>query len=125
MKHHQARTNILVYRLTNDLVLSLEMIDTVLFMGKPSSTFGTHEGILFTTLILQVTIQVIVPVVRTLTVGTDKNSLGPSVGVFGLSLPFPSFLGRLVGICFTFSFIMTLTILLFVQVLVVILTLRG
>ena len=63
---HQPRADILLHRLADNLVLPLEMIDTVLFMGKLSTTLGTHKSVFFATLVLEVSVEVIIPVVSAL-----------------------------------------------------------
>ena len=66
LEHDQPGGHVLVDCLTHNLVLPLEVVDTVLLVGEPPTTFGAHESIFFTALVLEVTIQVVVPVVRPL-----------------------------------------------------------
>ena len=66
MEHDQSSGDVLVDRLADNLVLPLQVIDTVLLVREPPSTLGTHESIFFAALVLEVTIQVVVPVVRPL-----------------------------------------------------------
>ena len=58
-------------------MLSLEVVDTVLLMGKLSATLGTLECVLLATLVLQVPVQVVVPVVRPLAVRADVDAFRP------------------------------------------------
>ena len=60
----------MVDRLADDLVLPLEVIDTVLLVGELPPAFGTLEGVLLVTLVLEVSVEVVVPVVGALTMGT-------------------------------------------------------
>jgi len=90
--------DILVYGFTHNLVFPLEMIDTILLVREPSSTFAAHEGILLSTLVLQVPVQVVVPVVGTLTMGTSEHTFRTAKLLnIVLSFPFPPFLGWLLG----------------------------
>ena len=66
LEHDQSSGNVLVDRLANNLVLPLQMVDTVLLVREPPTTLGTHESVFFSTLVLEMTIQIIVPVVRSL-----------------------------------------------------------
>ena len=66
LEHDQSSGDVLVDRLADNLVLPLQVIDTVLLVREPPSTLGTHESIFFAALVLEVTIQVVVPVVRPL-----------------------------------------------------------
>ena len=74
-EYHKPFRYVLVYRLTDDLVLSLQMVDTVLFVGEFSSAFGAFERVLLVALVLEVPVQVVVPVVGALTVGTGEYPL--------------------------------------------------
>jgi len=76
-------------------VLSLQVVYAVLLVGKSATALGAHEGVLLAALVLEVSVQVVVPVVRSLTMGTDKDSLG-SVGIsFVVLLPLTLLLYRL------------------------------
>ena len=66
MEHDQPSRHVLVDRLTHNLVLPLQVINTILLVREPPTTLGTHESIFFAALVLEVTIQVVVPVVRPL-----------------------------------------------------------
>ena len=59
----QARADILVDGITDTLVFSLEMVDTVLLVGKPPAALAAHEGVLLAALVLEVAVEVVVPVV--------------------------------------------------------------
>lgn len=66
LEHDQPSGDVLVDRLAHDLVLPLQVVDTVLLVREPPPTLGTHESIFFATLVLEVAVQVVVPVVRPL-----------------------------------------------------------
>ena len=66
LEHDQSSGNVLVDRLAHNLVLPLQVIDTILLVREPPTTLGAHESIFFAALVLEVTIQVVVPVVRPL-----------------------------------------------------------
>ena len=66
MEHDQPSGDVLVDRLAHDLVFPLQVVDTVLLVREPPATLGTHESIFFAALVLEVAIQVVVPVVRPL-----------------------------------------------------------
>ena len=66
LEHDQPGGHVLVDRLAHNLVLPLQVVDTVLLVREPPTTLGAHESIFFAALVLEVTIQVVVPVVRPL-----------------------------------------------------------
>ena len=66
LEHDQPSRDVLVDRLAHDLVLPLQVVDTVLLVREPPTTLRTHESVFFSTLVLEMTIQIIVPVVRSL-----------------------------------------------------------
>lgn len=70
----QSSTHVLIDCVEIDFVFPFEMINAILLVGKLSSTLGALEGILLSALVLQVTVQVVVPVVRTLTMRTRVNA---------------------------------------------------
>ena len=51
-------------------MFSLEMVDTILFVRKFPATLSALKSVLFTTLILQMSVEVIVPIIRSLTMWT-------------------------------------------------------
>jgi len=104
-------------------VLSLEVIDTVLFMREPPATLGAHEGVFLSAFVLQMTVEVIVPVVGSLTVGADKYPLRASICVLGLPFALPSLLRWLVWVSLTVRLLPAFPCLLLVVVLAVILAL--
>ncbi len=88
----EAGTHILVYRVAYHLVLSLQMVDTILFVGELPTALGALEGILLAALVLQVTVQVVVPVVGPLTIRARIHAFR-AIGV--LRRCFGRFVGRL------------------------------
>ena len=68
------------------------MIHTVLFMRKFATAFWTLESIFFATLILQMSVQIIIPIVGPLTMGTRVHSFGAPCrfffGTFGTFVDF-------------------------------------
>ena len=76
MKDDKPVRHVLVNGVADYFVFPLEMVNTVLFVWKLPATFGALEGILLTTLVLQVSVQVVVPVVRPLTMGTAVDPFG-------------------------------------------------
>ena len=66
LEHDKASRHVLIDCLAHDLVLPLQVVDTVLLVREPPTTLGTHESVFFSTLVLEMTIQIIVPVVRSL-----------------------------------------------------------
>ena len=66
LEHDEPGTHVLVYSLADNLVLSLEVVDAVLLVGESAAALGAHEGVLLAALVLQVSVQVVVPVVGTL-----------------------------------------------------------
>ena len=63
MEHDQTSAHVLVDRLADDLVLSLQVVDAVLFVGKLTAALGALESVLLPALVLQVAVEVVVPVV--------------------------------------------------------------
>ena len=51
---------------THDLVFPLEMVDAVLFVRKLPTALGAHEGVVLATLVLEMPVEVVIPVVRPL-----------------------------------------------------------
>jgi len=70
----QSSTHVLIDCVEIDFVFPFEMVNAILLVGKLSSTLGALEGVLLSALVLQVTVQVVVPVVRTLTMRTRVNA---------------------------------------------------
>lgn len=58
--------DVLVHGLADDLVLALEVVDAVLLVGEAAPALAAHEGVLLPALVLEVSVQVVVPVVRPL-----------------------------------------------------------
>ena len=63
MKHHQPVRDVLVDGVTDDFVFPLEVVDAVLFVGKLAAALGALESVLLSALVLQVAVEVVVPVV--------------------------------------------------------------
>ena len=76
-KYDKTGTHVLVDCVEDDLVLSLQVIDAVLFVREFSATLGALKGVLLAALVLQVAVQVVVPVVGTLAVRADVDSFRP------------------------------------------------
>jgi len=64
--YDQAGADVLIHGLADDFVLALEVVDAVLLVGEASAALAAHEGVLLPALVLEVAIQVVVPVVRPL-----------------------------------------------------------
>lgn len=97
LEQNQAIGNVLVDGLADYLVFPFEVIDTVLLMGKSSATLAAHEGVLLPALVLEVAVQVVVPVVGSLTVWASEHTFRTAGKLLNiaLSFPFPPFLGWL------------------------------
>ena len=63
---HQPRGDVLVYRVAHDLVLALQVVDAVLLVRELAAALGAHKGVVLPALVLQVPVQVIIPVVGAL-----------------------------------------------------------
>jgi hypothetical protein len=59
----EAGADILVDGITDDLVLALEVVDAVLLVGEAAAALAAHEGVLLPALVLEVAVQVVVPVI--------------------------------------------------------------
>ena len=70
LEDDQAVGHILINSFTDDFVLPLEMVDTVLLVRKLAAAFGALESVLFATFVLQVSVEVVIPIVRSLTMRT-------------------------------------------------------
>jgi len=66
LEHDEPRGHVLVDRLADDLVLPLEVVDAVLLVREPPAALRAHESVLLPTLVLEVSVQVVVPVVGSL-----------------------------------------------------------
>ncbi len=64
--YNQAGADVLIHGLADDLVLALEVVDAVLLVGEAAAALAAHEGVLLPALVLEVAVQVVVPVVRPL-----------------------------------------------------------
>ena len=64
----EARADILVDGITDDLVLALEVVNAVLLVGEAAAALAAHEGVLLAALVLEVAVEVVVPVVGPLQV---------------------------------------------------------
>ena len=73
-ENNQPGTHVLIYRLANHFVLSLEVVHAVLLVGKLPAALGTLERVLLAALVLEVPVQVVVPVVGPLAVGANVDT---------------------------------------------------
>lgn len=97
----QPGAHVLVDGVVDDFVLPLEVIDAVLLVRKLPAALGALEGILLAALVLQVPVEVVVPVVGPLAVGAGVHLLRLSVpGLLLYRLGLASFLATafLVGL---------------------------
>ena len=87
-KYDKTGTHVLVDCVEDDLVLSLQVIDAVLFVREFSATLGALKGVLLAALVLQVAVQVVVPVVGSLTVRARVHAFRLAIArlLFGGSL---------------------------------------
>ena len=65
-EHDQSVAHILLHTLAHDLVLPLEVVDAVLLVRELAAALGAHKGVVLPALVLQVPVQVIIPVVGAL-----------------------------------------------------------
>ena len=65
-EHDQAGADVLVHRLAHDLVLPLEVVHAVLLVRELAAALGAHEGVLLPALVLQMSVEIVVPVVGSL-----------------------------------------------------------
>ncbi len=73
-EYDKSCTHVLIYCVVNDLVLPLEMINTVLLVRKLPAAFGTLKCVLLAALVLQVTVEIVVPVVGPLAMRTGVDA---------------------------------------------------
>ena len=93
-ENDKSSTHVLIDRVEIDFVFSLQMINAILLVGKLSSALCALKRVLLSALVLQVTVQVVVPVVRTLTMWTRVNAFWFSVGCIFRLLLFANFVLR-------------------------------
>ncbi len=103
-EEHQTRGHVLVDGIADHFVLTLQVVHAVLFVRELATAASALERILLATLILEVSVQIVVPVVRALAVRTCVDALAAR-RVFGrgglpLALGRP-LLRRLRGLCWT------------------------
>ena len=75
----QPGAHVLVDRVVDDFVLSLEVVDAVLLVRELPAALGALEGVLFAALVLQVAVEVVVPVVRPLAMRAGVHLLRLSI----------------------------------------------
>ena len=75
----QPGAHVLVDRVVDDFVLSLEVVDAVLLVRELPAALGALEGVLLAALVLQVAVEVVVPVVRPLAMRAGVHLLGLSI----------------------------------------------
>ena len=66
LEHDKASRHVLIDCLADDLVLPLQVVDAVLLVREPPAALRAHERVLLPALVLQVSVQVVVPVVGSL-----------------------------------------------------------
>ena len=76
-------------------MLAFEVINAVLLMREFASAPCALKGVLLSTLVLEVPIEVVIPVIRSLTMRTRVDAFGALLGHgFALAFAAPAFLGR-------------------------------
>lgn len=73
-EYDKSCTHVLIDRVVDDLMLPFQVVDTVLLVRELPAAFGTLEGVLLAALVLQVTVEIVVPVVGPLAMRTRVDS---------------------------------------------------
>ena len=73
-EYDKSCTHVLINRVVYDLVLPLQVVDTVLLVGELPAAFGTLECVFLAALVLQVTVEIVVPVVGPLAMRTGVDA---------------------------------------------------